>query len=248
MAASKKRPGASAGNGRQGGAALLILVTLMGVGAATLLVSALSHNNQEQRRVQLTIARLAQARDALVGFAVTNGRLPRPAVSATDGRESPQPCGTEDDCSGFLPWVTLGVEGGDAWGKLLRYSVTPVYTTAPVLRISSVATKTVQTRYSDGQLVYTAGHGNCSLEAQCAPLVLLSHGKNNFGTSVLGIPQLNTARGNADELLNALAAVHFVSRPASDDPALPGGEFDDLVSTVPLAYLYKQMAAAHRLP
>jgi hypothetical protein len=247
MAASKKRPDASGGR-RQGGAALLILVMLMGIGAATLLVSALSHNNQERRRIQLTIARLAQAQDALVGFAATNGRLPRPAVSATDGHESPQPCVAEEDCSGFLPWVTLGVDGSDAWDKLLRYSVTPIFTTAPVLRISAIATKTVQTRYSDGQLAYTAGQDNCTLGAQCAPLVLLSHGKNNFGTSVLGVPQLNTARGNADELLNAIGSVHFVSRPASDDPALPGGEFDDLVSTVPLAYLYKQMAAAHRLP
>lgn len=248
MAASEKRPAASARAGRQRGAALLILVTLMGVGAATLLVSALSHNNQQQRRVQLTIARLAQAREALVGFAATNGRLPRPAISAVDGHEAPQPCDNEDSCSGYLPWVTLGVDGSDAWGKLLRYSVSPVFTHAPVQRISSVATKTVQTRYSDGQLAYTAGQEICNLGAQCVPVVLLSHGKNNFGTSTLGIPQLNTASGNADELLNAIGSVHFVGRPATDDPAAPGGQFDDLLSTVPLSYLYKQMAAAHRLP
>ena len=245
MAASKKRPVAS---GRQAGAALLVLLLLMGVGAASLLVSALSHIDLEQRRSRLTLSRLAQARDALVGYAATNGRLPRPAISAVDGHESPQRCNSEDDCTGYLPWVTLGVDGSDAWGKLLRYSVTPVFTTAPLQRISAIATKTVQTRYSNGQLAYTAGQDSCTLGAQCAPVVVLSHGKNNFGTSALGIPQINTAIGNADELLNAIGSVNFVGRPASDDPNAAGGQFDDLVSTVSLAFLYKQMAAAHRLP
>ncbi len=247
MAASTKRPGAS---GRQGGAALLMLMLLlvMGVGAASLLLSALSHLDLEQRRTQLTLSRLAQARDALVGYAATNGRLPRPAISALDGHESPQPCTSEQQCTGFLPWVTLGVAGSDAWGKLLRYSVTPVFTSAPVQRISAIATKTVQTRYASGQLAYTAGQDSCTLGAQCAPLVVLSHGKNNFGTSTLGIAQVNTALGNADELLNAIGSANFVARPASDDSNAAGGQFDDLVSTVSLAYLYKQMAAAHRLP
>ncbi|MQA42803.1 hypothetical protein [Rugamonas aquatica] len=235
---------------RQRGAALLLLLAMTSVGAAAVLISALSHDSaQQQRRLQLlTLERMALAREALVGYAATNGRLPRPAVSATDGNESPTPCATEQDCTGFLPWVTLGVDGADAWGKLLRYSVTPVYTRAPVLRISAIATKTVRGRSANGEYYYLAGQSACDPGAQCAPLVLLSHGRGNFGTSALGVAQANTGQGNLDERQNAEADLHFISRAASADPATPGGEFDDLVLAVPLSYLYKQMAAAHRLP
>ncbi len=233
---------------RQRGAALLLLLAMTSVGAATLLVSALNHDNRQLRRNQLTLARMAQARDALLGFAAANGRLPRPATSATDGNEALAPCATEQDCTGFLPWVTLGVDGADAWGKLLRYSVTPGYTQAPVLRISQVATKTVQDRASDGALLYRAGQSSCELGAPCAPVVLLSLGRSNFGVSVLGVAQPNSDAGNIDEQQNASASVHFISRAASTDANGPGGAFDDLLLTVSLTTLYQQMAAAHRLP
>lgn len=245
MAACRKL---AASRRRQRGAALLLLLAMTSVGAAAVLVSALNHDTAQLRRTELTLARLAQARDALVGFAATNGRLPRPATSALDGHEALAPCATEQDCTGFLPWVTLGVDGADAWGKLLRYSVTPAYTQAPVLRISAVATKTVQDRGADGELFYRVGQSGCDLGAQCAPLVLLSHGRSNFGVSVQGVAQANTDAGNIDEQWNAGASVNFVSRAASGNPNAPGGAFDDLVLSVPLSTLYKQMAAAHRLP
>lgn len=243
MARYKKRPGAS-----EGGAALLLLLALMGVGAASLLITAFSGGDREARHNRQTLERLAAATDALVGYATAQGRLPRPAVSATDGRERPAPCTSEDDCTGFLPWVTLGVEGADAWGKRLRYSVTPAYTVAPVLRISTVATKTVQTRFGSGALTYLAGQGSCELSAQCVPLVVLSQGRENFGTTVLGIVQPNTASGNVDEQLNDRGSANFMSRAATTDASVPGGVFDDLVTFVPLNFLYKQMGAARKLP
>lgn len=242
--ASKPRPGPA----RQRGAALLLLLTLAGVGAATLLVSALGRSTLEARRQQLTVRRLGLATEALLGYASTHGRLPRPAVSATDGNERAQTCDSEDSCTGLLPWVTLGIDGSDAWGKRLRYSVTPEYTQAPVRRISAVATKTVQTRSNDGQLYYLVGQSDCTLAAPCAPAVVLSHGKDNFGYSEAGVPQPNSGKDNADELLNALAAVHFVARPATDDPHAPGGAFDDQLAALSLSRLYKQMSSAHKLP
>ncbi|WP_070361540.1 hypothetical protein [Duganella sp. HH105] len=233
---------------RQRGAALLLLLAMTSVGAAAVLISALGHDNGQQRRSALTLARMAQASEALVGFAAANGRLPRPAASATDGREAQAPCASEQACTGFLPWVTLGVDGGDGWGNLLRYSVTPTYTRAPVMRISAVATKTISDRRADGQYEYRIGQSNCNLGAQCAPLVLLSHGQRNFGTSLLGVAQANSAAGNLDEQQNAADSVHFIGRALGADPAAPGGEFDDLVLSVPLSLLYQRMAAAHRLP
>src|SRR5471032_1227554 len=152
----------------QRGAALLLLLAMTSIGAATLLVSALGRSGLEARRQQLTVRRLGQASEALLGYASTYGRLPRPAVSATDGNEREQACDTEDSCTGLLPWVTLGIAGSDAWGKRLRYSVTPEYTQVPVRRISAIATKTVQTRASNGQLAYIVGQDECTLAAPCA--------------------------------------------------------------------------------
>ena len=130
----------------QRGAALLLLVAVLGLGAASLLMSAFSRNGAEAARQQRTLAILAQARDALTGFAATNGRLPRPASSATDGRERPAECASDADCSGFLPWVALGVPGLDAWGKVLRYSVTPEMSRAPIASVSAVANRVVLQR------------------------------------------------------------------------------------------------------
>ncbi|UTY59887.1 hypothetical protein [Massilia sp. erpn] len=233
---------------RQGGAALLLLLAVAGLGAATLLISVFGKQNLEALRERRTQARLAQAADALIGFAALHGRLPRPAVSATDGRESAAPCDSEAACSGFLPWVALGVEGADSWGKVLRYSVTPEYTRAPLLRISAVATKRVQTRDGRGNLVYAVGQEVCLLYAQCAPAVVFSQGRNNLGTSVSGMAQANGAQGNVDEQGNDGAVQSFMQRAASDNPAAPGGVFDDLLLPLSLPTLYERMAAARALP
>src|SRR5450830_65867 len=97
---------------RQRGAALLLLVTVLALGAATLLMSGYSPQAMEQRQVDQTQRTLAQSRDALIGFALQHGRLPRPAISAQDGRESALPCTNDADCSGFLPVGGAGGGGG----------------------------------------------------------------------------------------------------------------------------------------
>lgn len=233
---------------RQRGAALLLLLAVASVGFAAVLIGAFAGSDVERLREQRTLARLALASDALVGFAALNGRLPRPAISATDGREAPEACADEAACSGFLPWVTLGVDGADSWGKRLRYSVTPLYTTAPIERLTAVATKRVQTRGGDGELRYLVGQETCMLATECAPAVVYSQGRANLGTSVAGLAQANGAVGNVDEIGNEGATTAFVQRPASVDPRVPGGPFDDLLVALPLATLYERMAAAHTLP
>lgn len=233
---------------RQRGAALLILLTLAGLSLASLLIGVFGKGNRDAVRERRTLAALAQASDALTGFAAKNGRLPRPARSALDGRETPLECASEAACTGFLPWVTLAVDGADSWGKLLRYSVTPALTQAPIRSISAVATKTVQERGDDGVPRYVAGQAACEISAQCAPFVVFSSGKNNLGTSTAGIALANGAANNVDEMANQVASVHFFARVASDDPARAGGPFDDLVRWGRLEVMYKRMRAARTLP
>ena len=233
---------------RQRGAALLLLLAVLGLGAASLLIGAFGRNTGEAARQQRTLATLAQAREALLGFAATQGRLPRPAASALDGRERAGDCADDAQCSGFLPWVALGVEGNDAWGKLLRYSVTPAMARAPIVSFSAIADRVVLTRDGRGDFAFVAGQEQCDISAQCLPVVVFSQGKDHYGTAASGVPQINTARGNIDEASNESASRSFIARPASDNAALPGGAFDDILSWITLPTLYQRMRAARNLP
>lgn len=233
---------------RQQGAVLLILLAVLALAGSSLLMSAFGANTVETRRTQRTQMLLAQATDALTGFAAANGRLPRPAISATDGREQPLPCASDEQCTGYLPWVALGIAGEDAWGKRLRYSVTPAFTTYDYQPATAAATRTVQQRGPDGELRYVAGGPACTAQTRCAALVVLSHGKNNYGVSVEGAEQANTGAANDDETVNASATAHFVTRVANSNPEAPGGEFDDQVSWLTLQPLYARMRAARTLP
>ena len=233
---------------RQRGAALLVLLTVAALGAASLFISAAGQGNGRDARERKNVAVLNHAREALIGFALTNGRLPRPAASSLDGSEASAPCSTDASCTGFLPWSALGIDRADSWGKLIRYSVTPVYTVAPVVRAASVGTKTVLTREANGTIRYLAGFPVCAPGTPCMVAVLYSAGRDNFGTSALGIAQPNVSTTNIDEAANDRAVRDFMSRAASDDKLAPGGEFDDLVGFIAPGQLYQQMARAKVLP
>ena len=233
---------------RQRGALLILLVAVLGLGAASLFLASAGRPRLEAARELRTLETLRDARAALVGYAVTHGRLPRPAVSATNGTETPTPCASEEACTGYLPWATLGIARTDAWGKLLRYSVTPVFTEAPLQRTSAIGTKTVLTRAGGGAIGYVAGNPDCTLGSPCMAAVIHSTGRDNFGTSEHGVVQANGAQGNVDEAANIVAVRHFMRRPATSDPSVPGGVFDDLVEYIDPQALYVQMTRANVLP
>lgn len=218
---------------RQRGAVLLILVAVLGLGATSLFLGTFGKHNADARRAQATLTALAEAREALQGFAAAHGRLPRPARDLRNGSEGP-PCTDDLGCTGYLPWLALGIRAGDAWGHALRYSVTPVFTEAPLQRTSAVATRTVLTRLPSGQVTYLAGNPACSLGSPCMVAVLWSGGRD--------------ALAGADEDANRRATLHFMQRAPSQDSAVPGGAFDDLVTWVAPEPLYAQMARARVLP
>lgn len=223
------------------GAALLAFLLIAVIATAAVLLSTFSSNGVVRLREERTAALLAQASDALVGFAATHGRLPRPAqpaqaaLAGDDGRERRAPCASDADCSGTLPWLDLGLPADDNWGHRLRYSVTPAFTKAPLARTAAVATIRVLSRDASGAPFFLVGQQTCSLAAQCAPAVVLSRGASD-------------TPGSQDEAGNLLAATDFMQRPRSADSSATGGAFDDLLVTVPLQTLYERMAAARTLP
>jgi|GEM_PF-1534100 len=221
---------------RQQGAALLTLLLIAVVAAAAVLLSAFSTNGVARAREQRTYSLLTQASEALIGYAATHGRLPRPSRGVGgDGRETLTPCATDADCTGLLPWQDLGLAPDDSWGHRLRYSVTPAYTVAPLARTAAIATKRVLSRDASGAPFFVAGQETCALSAQCVPAVIFSRGASD-------------TPGSQDEAGNLAATTDFMQRPRSADANAPGGVFDDLLATVPLNTLYDRMAAAKTLP
>ena len=92
----------------------------------------------EQQQMNETQRRLELARDALVGFAVANRRLPCTATLTSSGIEttpsttSPGLGTCANALTGYLPAVTLGLQPVDpstklfldSWGNPIRYAVT----------------------------------------------------------------------------------------------------------------------------
>lgn len=227
---------------RQRGAALLLLLVVLGLGASSLLMNLFKPPSGELRPQALTREALAQAREALLGYAILHRRLPRPALSATDGRENPRPCASDADCTGFLPWITLGLVPGDGWNKLLRYSVTREFANGN-LDQPVEADKTVFDRGDDGTLFYRVGSANCRADDRCAPAVIYSSGKH-LGVSVDGIPQLSGVQDNLDEQANEVAVRDFMARAATGEPRSVGGSFSNVVSWVPLPMIRNRVRAS----
>jgi len=197
----------------------------------------------EQRRVSDTQKSLDEAREALVGFALRNGYLPCPAISASNGLEARvgNRCAGERR-SGFLPWATLGLGKLDGWNRLFRYSVTPAFADSAVLfNLSTPRDISIASRDSSGNLVPATLSND-------VPAVILSHGKNGYGaTSDQGTLIANASGVNPDEQLNASSSTNFIARYASENAAAPGGEFDDIVTWVSPNILFNRLVAAQKI-
>lgn len=222
-------------------AIVLFIVALM-LGGMLLPLSA----QQDIRARQETEKALSDIRDALTGFAVTNGRLPRPAASATNGAEAAV-CANDAACSGFVPWAALGSAKLDGWGKLIRYSVTPAFANATIA-LSTVANRTVQTRDTTGAVAYLVGNASCSTPNQCAPAVVFSQGKHRWGTTDAGLALIDGSSTNFDEDANETGPTNYFSRSPSENTATSGGEFDDITLSLSGNTLFNRMVASGRLP
>lgn len=234
----------------QGGAALLILLTILTLGSTAILMQRLGkHQTSALQKKQIqTQQSLESIKLALLGFAQQHGRLPRPATSYSDGREKSEECRSEPDCAGFIPWATLGVPRSDSWGNLYRYSVTAEFTKAPIFRTSAVANRRVLSRAPTGSLVYLEGQEICSNNKPCAAAVILSHGANNSGMSTAGITAANSSTGNLDEIHNTEAVLDFYSARPSRTQTNEGDEIDDQVAWMSQVILFQQMNATGKLP
>ncbi len=224
------------------GVAVFIIALLLG----SILVPIASQVDQKQ--TSDTQKTLDEIREALVGFAVTNGYLPCPDTD-NDGAENFN--GGTGQCStiasgiatGNLPWGTLGVSNTDLWGNRFRYSVNELF--------SRRSPATAFTLASVGTDVRVCAVAACTPAANVltsnAIAAVVSHGKNGLGATSGTTGTANPAPSGTDELENTDGDRDLVSRIRTSTGA-GAGEFDDLVIWLPRYFLMNRMVSAGRLP
>lgn len=232
-------------------AIVLFIITLLLGGVLTPLGQQIAERqNGETRRAMET------ARIALVGYALRQanqaGPLPCPDIRnvtenratenhANDGLEDRLANGLCAVRTGNLPWNTLGLPDGDAWGNRLGYAVAAEWATAETLKpqpntqaTSDLPAAQAAQLPNPSKMLQICSNKPCSAETPAAALIL-SHGRNGFGAYNISGKQ-NLAPTSADEKANIEGTTRFFMLPprAADRP---GGEFDDLLLPVSADWL-----------
>lgn len=168
---------------------------------------------------------LSEIKEALLGFAVINGRLPCPD---TDGNGIDDGCANTNATStsgGNVPWATLDTKQLDPWGRRYQYQVNNAFSTAFI----------ITTTGSGAGLIRVCTTNACVLtEANNVPLVIFSTGQNGAVLPPASLDEQENVDGDKD----------FVSH----DFTNTAGGFDDLVVWLSTNVLMNRMVSAGRLP
>lgn len=229
---------------------MAIVMIIFGVLLAAFLTPLQAQRNIAFQRETETL--LAQAHQALLGYAQANGRLPCPATNNgtavfpdDTGTANPNASGACVQSVGFLPAATLGLQPADAqgfavdaWNNRIRYAVTTAnanaFTTSNAMNDIGMAVLTPDLRVSCGQ----------TATAECTPANLLT---SNAVAVIFSLGETGgQASGGADENANLDADTVFVSHDIAAAGS-PNGAFDHLVTWVSPYTLYNAMIQAGQL-
>lgn len=211
----------------------LLLVALMGPLAA----------QQEQKAIMDTKRQMDEAKEALFGFLVSNGRLPCPADPALDtanvnaGVERAGGCAAVANSIGVLPWRTLGLRETDAWNHRYTYRVAAAFANAaPAITMASVGDIDVRT---------DAAATTPIVNVTEATALLVSHGRHAEGAWATNGVKI-TDSTDVDEAENSNGDQRFVDH--SNTAAVPNSPYDDLVMWIPRNLVFNKLIVAGRLP
>lgn len=202
---------------------LVIIGLLVSAFLTPLTVQLEQSRNTEARRD------LSEIKEALMGFAVINGRLPCPDTDADlDGNENPcnpNTTNSTDSSGGNVPWETLNTKQLDPWGRRYQYRVNNAFT-APFL---------LTTTGAGAGLIRVCTTNVCAnTEANNVPLVVFSIGQNGGISPPVNIDEQANLDGNKD----------FVSHDFTDT----AGGFDDILVWISPNVLMSRMVSVGRLP
>ena len=173
---------------------------------------------------------LQDIHDALIGYAMANGRLPCPDTNGDGITDMGATC---SNVQGTIPWVDLGVGKEDAWGQPFTYSVTGNF--ADTTDGTGCGTATAGVSFSLCSIadidILDAAAGNPV--ANQIPAIVIAHGSNWATTT------------SADENENTDTDTVFVDRRPSMNAA---PTFDDQVIWISSNILKTKLVSAGRLP
>lgn len=214
---------------QHGGFTLLEMSIVLAIAGLLMagLLPALTGQIELQRRNE-THKQLEEIKEALIGYAIINGRLPCPASSAIATDTAGAGISDCSSSAGVLPWATLGVNETDAWGRRFTYAATSSFSS------------TNFTLASSGNLNVKASSTSASNLASNLPAILLSHGANGYGAYTPQGIQITTS-ADADEAENSNTNSVFVTHDLTP-------VFDDIVLWISPNILFNRMVTAGRLP
>jgi type II secretory pathway pseudopilin PulG len=224
-------------------AIVLLIVTLLLTGLVPTISSQIEQRQRNETRKQLD-----EVRDALFGFVLTNGRLPCPASTISNGLESPPGGGVCSIADGFVPAATLGITPTDSqgyavdgWSNRIRYAVTTANSNA--------------FNFTTSNGMQTVGMGlltpNLSVCASATGITATTCGTaislTNNAVAVIYSIGKNTVPAGIDEAANMNGDQVFVSHTPSPAGAT-NGAFDDIVTWLSPNVLFNRMVTAGKLP
>lgn len=203
---------------------------------------------REHRRLLETRNALEQAKEALIGYALANNRLPCPAdpslasTHADAGHEASR--NASGNCtllSGALPWADLGVQESDGWGRRFTYGASEKFS-AKTTSCGSASQTPCFTLTTTADLKVSRAAG-CSAAnvANGVPAVIVSHGQRFAGSYGADGNQAPGATGDEAENSDGGSDKCFVSR--AEEPDV----YDDQTSWISASILLAKLVSAGKL-
>jgi prepilin-type N-terminal cleavage/methylation domain-containing protein len=149
---------------------LAVAIVIIGALLGSLLMPLAAQ--KDAQAFEATRKSLQQIKQALIGYALINDRLPCPDTN-DDGYEDA--CANPAPYEGKLPWKELGVDAKDAWGEPFYYTVDQNFVSAIPTNLTTSNTLTVRrdsqdlTIDSDGKSVAVAIILSSGKDRQLAP-------------------------------------------------------------------------------
>lgn len=226
----------------------------------------------ESRRIRDAREKIEEVKEAVLGFAAANGRLPCPAAASSNGKESfcttasggcsvTTTAPTHGRCSnffdGYLPAATLGISPTDSSGFGLdpwesqssrwRYAVSDrtIATINYALTASNGMRGAGAANIAQEKLLFVCARGGSTTASSCGATVPAL--ADQAPIVIWSVGRNASAVGvSADEQENGDADTFFVSHDVTDASG-PAGEFDDIVGWLSLHVLLSRMLSAGQL-